>query len=186
MNRIFLVKLHLIGAALMFPVLLMFVITGALYTWGSEGKWHENKSTITLTKPYAEHSEGELISIAVQELLKQETPVPSGTPKLNEAGKKQVLNWGGARSAMSIKHAKDPMTANVSIRNASLQRWMVQLHKAKGSDAFKVYATIMAVCLLLLVVSGMIMGLQVKSLRKITLISSVAGLAAFAGLAITG
>ena len=62
----------------------------------------------------------------------------------------------------------------------------MQLHKAKGSVWFKIYATTLALVLFLLVASGVIMGLQVKSLRKLTIGSSAIGAAAFVGFVLAG
>ena len=78
-----------------------------------------------------------------------------------------------------MKPTDDPQVAEVTIKQASFHRWLVQLHKAKGSTVFKVYATILATVLFLLVASGLILGLQVKALRRLTLVSSVAGFGAF-------
>ena len=78
------------------------------------------------------------------------------------------------------------MAASVEIKGASLHRLFVQLHKAKGSTAFKLYATSLAIVLFLLVISGVIMGLQAKALRKLTLSTSALGLAAFAGFVMLG
>ena len=67
-----------------------------------------------------------------------------------------------------------------------MHRWLVQLHKAKGSTFFKVYATALAIVLFLLVLSGVIMGLQVKALRKLTITSSLVGVTGFVGFVLLG
>ena len=86
--------------------------------------------------------------------------------------------------------ARDPQSLQkaltVTVKQASFHRWLVQLHKAKGSTWFKVYATALAIVLFLLVASGLIMGLQVKSMRRLTAISSIAGLGAFVGFVALG
>lgn len=179
MNRLFLTKLHLVLAAFMFPAILMFLATGALYTWGEKGDWEESSHEVSLSEPYASQNQGALTSIAVQVLLDQGAAIPSGTESLSGEGAEQSLNWTGARSEASVKPTDDPQVAEVTIKQASFHRWLVQLHKAKGSTVFKVYATILATVLFLLVASGLILGLQVKALRRLTLVSSVAGFGAF-------
>ena len=62
----------------------------------------------------------------------------------------------------------------------------MQLHKAKGSVWFKIYASALALVLLILVASGVILGLQIKALRRMTIVSSAAGLAAFVGFVLAG
>ncbi|NVE93800.1 PepSY domain-containing protein [Altererythrobacter lutimaris] len=185
MNRAFLTKLHLILAAFMFPAVLMFLITGALYTWGEKGAWYEETATIALEQPLSEQSEGAITNLAVQELASRELPMPSGNLSVTE-GEGASLTWNGARAEIELAATDNPLVAEATIREASFHRWLVQLHKAKGSDYFKVYATLLASVLFLLVASGVIMGLQVKALRRITIASSVVGLFAFVGAVLLG
>lgn len=62
---------------------------------------------------------------------------------------------------------------------------MVLLHKAKAGLPFKAYATLLAVALFLLVVTGLVIGLQTPILRRATLWGGGAGLLVFAGLVLT-
>lgn len=179
MNRTFLTKLHLVLAAFMFPAIVMFLVTGALYTWGEKGDWSESSYEVALSEPFAGQSQGDLTSIAVQVLLENDIAIPSGKENLSGEGAEQSLGWTGARSEVSVKGTDDPLVAEVAVKEASFHRWLVQLHKAKGSTAFKAYATMLAAVLFLLVASGLILGLQVKALRRLTLVSSVAGFGAF-------
>ncbi len=186
MSRTLLTKLHLAFAAFMFPAVLMFLITGALYTWGNKGEWYESSYEVPLSQPFENQTQGDLTSLAVQVLLEQDVAIPSGTEALNGEGADQALAWTGARSEVSVKATDDPMVAEVAVKEASLHRWLVQLHKAKGSTYFKVYASMLAAVLFLLVASGIVMGLQVKALRKLTISSSVVGLVAFIGFVLLG
>ena len=51
MNRMTLIKIHLLLAAFMFPAALMFLVTGGLYTWGYKGSYVDESQTIVLTEP---------------------------------------------------------------------------------------------------------------------------------------
>jgi hypothetical protein len=73
----------------------------------------------------------------------------------------------------------------LKIKNTGWHRHFVQLHKAKGGIAFKVYATILAVGLLFLLISGFIMAWQLPRLRKITLTSTILGLIFFVAMFIS-
>lgn len=169
----------------MFPAVLMFLITGALYTWGDKGDWHEETVTVVLEQPLTA-DEGALKAIALSELAKRELPAPSGKASVSGEGADASLSWTGARSEASVKATDDPSVAEVTIKEASFHRWLVQLHKAKGSTVFKVYATLLAITLFLLVASGLVMGLQVKSMRRLTAISSMTGFVAFIGFVLMG
>jgi hypothetical protein len=185
-NRLILTKLHLIFAAFMFPAVLMFLATGALYTWGNKGEWRENTQLAQLAVPYADLDEAGLRDAAVTALTVYNLPEPSGSTSTKGDGESRTLEWTGARSEASVVAADDPMFAEVTVREATFHRWLVQLHKAKGSTAFKLYATLLAAVLFLLVASGVVMGLQAKPLRRLTIASSVAGTAAFAGFVLLG
>ena len=185
MSRAFLTKLHLVVAAFMFPAILMFLVTGALYTWGSKGEWLEHSARVSLSSPLSA-DEAALKAVARAELDKRGLPVPSGAATVSEAGDPVSLTWTGARSEASVTATEDPLVAEVTVREATLHRNLVQLHKAKGSDVFKVYATILAVVLFLLVASGLVLGLQVRALRRMTIASSLVGAAAFLGFVSLG
>lgn len=186
MNRALLTKLHLIFAALMFPAVLMFLVTGGLYTWGNKGEWHEEKAVITLAEPLAGLDEGAMKSVVLAQLQERDIATPSGKSSINGDGADTSFTWTGARSDVKLSTLDDPLQAEVTIKSASLHRWLVQLHKGKGSTVFKVYATFLAITLLLLVLSGIIMGLQVKALRRITIVSMGAGAAVFVGFVLAG
>lgn len=185
MSRTFLTKLHLIIAAFMFPAVLMFLVTGVLYTWGNKGEWVEETATVTLQAPLVA-DEAALKTIALAELDKRGLPAPSGSVTLSEAGEPVSLQWTGAKSEASVEATDDPLVAEVTVKEATLHRNLVQLHKAKGSDLFKLYASLLAFVLFLLVASGLVLGLQVKALRRITILSSVAGAVAFVGMVTLG
>lgn len=185
MSRTFLTKLHLIVAAFMFPAILMFLVTGVLYTWGNKGEWVEETASVTLQAPLVA-DEGALKAIALAELDKRALPAPSGSASVSEAGEPVSLQWTGARSEASVTATDDPLVAEVTVKEATIHRNLVQLHKAKGSDVFKVYASFLAFVLFLLVASGLVLGLQAKALRRITVLSSVAGAAAFIGFVSLG
>lgn len=186
MNRAFLTKLHLIAAAFMFPAVLMFLVTGALYTWGNKGEWYESKVEVSLDAPLSTLDEAGMKAIVGEQLATRDIALPSGSASISGEGEDTSFSWTGARSDVSLKPTEDASVAELTINEASTHRWLVQLHKAKGSTWFKAYATALAVVLFLLVLSGVIMGLQVKALRKLTINSSIVGVVAFVGFVLLG
>lgn len=185
MDRSLLTKLHLVFAAFMFPAVLMFLVTGALYTWGNKGAWHEETVSFGHPMPATELTEAQLTQTALAAIEDKGLPEPSGSLSIT-TGPDVSLSWTGARSEVSLVAGDQPNLTDVTVKQASFHRWLVQLHKAKGSTWFKVYATALAIVLFLLVASGLIMGLQVKSMRRLTAISSIAGLGAFVGFVALG
>lgn len=186
MNRALLTKLHLVTAALMFPAVVMFLVTGALYTWGNKGEWRESTWDVALEQPYAELDATGLEEAALRALTSEGVSRPSGSISVSGVGEEQSLSWTGARSEVSVRAGAEPNIAQVDVKEASTHRWLVQLHKAKGSVWFKLYATVLAVALFLLVLSGLVMGTQVKALRRLTFLSSLVGLALFVAAVLLG
>lgn len=185
MNRAVLTKLHLALAAFMFPAVLMFLGTGVLYTWGSKGAWQEETVTIALKQPLVP-SETALKQLVQAQLDARGWPIPSGKASVSGEGETLAFDWTGARSEVSLRAGPEPLVAEATLRQASTHRWLVQLHKAKGSTAFKLYATFLALVLFALVLSGLVMGWMARPMRRLTFASALAGLGAFVGFVLLG
>ena len=113
------------------------------------------------------------------ELNKREVSLPTGKAKIKKIGKSFQLEWTGSSKDVVLEPTSAPLIAQLKIKNTGWHRHFVQLHKSKGGVAFKVYATILAVGLLSLLVSGFIMAWQLPRLRQMTLISTILGLIFF-------
>ena len=94
-------------------------------------------------------------------------------------GSDYYLEWTGSSKDLLLKPTENELVAKLIIKNTSWYRHLVQLHKAKGGTAFKVYAVIFAIALGLLLLSGIIMALQVPKLKTATIVSSFIGFFSF-------
>jgi len=92
----------------------------------------------------------------------------------------KMLEWTGADLDVVLEPTGNPLVAKLTIKDTTWYRNFVQLHKAKGGVAFKVYAALLAVALFIILLSGFIMSLQVPKLKKQALVTSACGLLAFA------
>ena len=185
LNRLLLTKIHLWLAALLFPAILMFLVTGGLYTWGITGGTHDSASEVALAAPLDPEDEGAMKALAVAALDQAELEAPSGKSRVRKTGQSFAFEWTGSRHDVTVEPTTDPLVAKVTIKEASLHRMFVQLHKAKAGTPFKVYASILAVALFLLVATGLMIGLKTPMLRRATLVGSAAGLAIFSGLVLS-
>ncbi len=177
-SKIQLMKLHALLAAFMLPVACMFLITGALYTWGIKGHYSNESHNIILDKALTPNLE-ELVTLANAELQKLDIAVPSGNFKLKTAGQHFSLEWTGSKKDIILEPTDQPLIAKLTVKQTSWYRNLVQLHKAKGGVLFKLYAAGFAIALALLLISGFIMAWQTPKLRRLTLITSLLGLASF-------
>jgi hypothetical protein len=184
-NRTLFTKIHLILAALMFPAMLMFLVTGALYTWGETGDYVDTEHQITLTAPLT-NDEDSLTAIAASELARLDIAPPSGSASVRTLGDAYRFEWSGSNRDVHLVPTADPLVATLTVKETTLHRRLVQLHKAKGATAFKIYATILAISLFLLVLSGIVMGLATPALRRMTWWVSGLGSALFAGAVALG
>ena len=171
-------KLHVLIAVFILPVAIMFFVTGAFYTWGINGEYETTVQKINLK--IALHEDlNSLVNVVEKELNKQQVSLPTGKAKIKKIGQSFQLEWTGSSKDVVLEPTSDPLIAQLKIKNTGWHRHFVQLHKAKGGVAFKVYATILAVGLLFLLISGFIMAWQLPKLRKMTLISTMLGLIFF-------
>jgi hypothetical protein len=182
MSRLFLTKVHLWLAALLFPAMILFLVTGGLYTWGITGKTVDSKLDVALTAPLDPENEAALRDLARTQLALAGLEEPSGKARVRQSGGGFAFEWSGSRRDITIEPTADPLVAKVTVKEASLHRTMVQLHKGKGGVLFKIYATILAAALFLLIATGLIIGLKSPPFRRATIVGSGAGLVVFLGL----
>ncbi len=184
-TRIFLTKVHLVIAAFMFPAIAMFLMTGGLYTWGNTGKTVDTDYVLQLDAPIAK-DEDVLRALASRELVRLELGAPSGGERIRTVGDSWTYEWTGAQRDVAISPGATPNEVKLTVKEASLHRIFVQLHKAKGSTLFKAYATVLAISLFLLVATGLAVGLMAPAFRSLTIWTCGIGFAAFVGAVLLG
>lgn len=178
LNRVALVKVHMLLASFMFPVACMFLITGAFYTWGIKGSYHSEVHLISLEQPLAQ-DENDLESLVLQELKSLGIPVPSGGASIKKGGTSFKLEWTGSGRDVILEPTSDALSARLTVKETTWYRNLVQLHKAKGGELFKIYAAALAVALFVILFSGFLMAWQVPKYRKQALIFSAVGTLTF-------
>jgi len=177
-NRSTLMKTHALLAAFILPVAIMFFVTGALYTWGIKGAYDTTTHELHLKEPVQDELT-ELVTLAKNELKRQDVALPSGQAKIKRMGSSFMLEWTGSNTDVVLEPTLQPLVVKLQIKHTNWHRHFVQLHKAKGGTPFKVYAAAFATALLLLLVSGFIMAWQMPKLRKLTIVSASLGIVLF-------
>ena len=178
MDRMQLMKLHALLAAFIFPVALMFMTTGALYTWGVKGSYINEVHDIALVQPL-EANVTALTAVTQAELDKLAVGYPEGRPKLKQYGDYFFLEWTGSAKDVLLEPTEKALHAKLTVKNTSWYRNLVQLHKAKGGTAFKIYAVILALSITILLMSGFMMAWQIPKLKRLTIITALLGLTSF-------
>ena len=178
MNRATLTKLHLLLAAFLFPAALMFLITGGLYTWGFKGSYVTETVDISLTSPLTRDAAA-LTQLATAELQARDVALPTGGASIKSGGTSWKLEWTGSRRDVLLEPTTDPLVAKLSIKETTWYRNLVQLHKAKAGEVFKVYATLLAVGLFVILFSGFLLAWQSPAFRRLANVCAGTGLVMF-------
>jgi hypothetical protein len=165
-NRVVLLNVHMLLAAFMFPVALMFLVTGGLYTWDIKGGYSTEVYPIVVAAPIAETA---LVDVVTAELQRINVALPEGSPKLKKVGTSYMLEWTGSSRDVLFEPTANPLNYELSVKETSWYRTLVQLHKAKGGVLFKVYAAALAVALFIILGSGLWLALQIPRFRPLTL-----------------
>jgi hypothetical protein len=176
--RVTLTKIHMLLAAFMFPVAFMFLLTGALYTWGVKGSYDSQVYDLQLSQPLASDQQS-LLALTEAELQRQGITVPSGKAKLKTSGTSFQLEWTGSNRDVVLEPTADELLARLTVKDTSWYRHFVQLHKAKGAQLFKYYAAGLAIALFVILLSGFMMAWQVPKYRKLSGLCGIAGLFVF-------
>lgn len=172
---------HSLLAAFTLPAALMFMITGALYTWGEKGSYENEVHEIALAEPLSPELDA-LTAMASGKLEALGVSAPEGQPKVKQYGNHFLLEWTGSSKDVILEPTNDPSVAKLTVKDTTWYRTLVQLHKAKGGTIFKVYAAFFAVVLAFILLSGFIMAFQMPRLRGATIIATVLGIVTFAAV----
>jgi len=177
-NRATLIKVHLLLAAFIFPAALMFIVTGAFYTWEIKGSYNAEVHMLPLQTPLTDEKLI-LVDIVNRELEQRSIEQPSGKAKVKKNGTSFQLEWTGSKRDVVLEPTEDALLAKLTVKETTWYRNFVQLHKAKGGQLFKVYAAVMAVALFMILLSGFIMAWQIPKYRTMAITFSAAGIAVF-------
>ena len=177
-KRMTLVKIHMLLAAFILPIAIMFSVTGGLYTWGVKGGYNSENVDLPIEQPLKPNL-STLQTIVESQLEKRGLSVPTGNPKVKKIGTSFGFEWTGSNRDVSLAPTNNPKVAKLTIKKTSWYRQFVQLHKAKGGIPFKVLAALFAIGLLTLLVTGCWMAWLVPNYRKKMLRAMGVGIAAF-------
>jgi hypothetical protein len=184
-TRIRLIRLHAMLAACFLPVGVMFLVTGGLYTVGIKGSYREEKIAIAVPEPLVPDM-AMLTAVAQRELTARQLTLPTGSARIKTSSPYFELEWTGANRDVLVQSTDDPLQARLVLKETTPYRRFVQLHKAKGSWAFKSFAVVWAAGLLALFISGTALAWSRADMRFVTMAAGLLGLLAFVLLALVG
>jgi len=181
MHRL-LIRWHMLVAAFLFPAIILYLLTGALYSWGAKGDYVTTDYSVALSAPLSDDIAAMQL-VVVKALAERDIAPPTGSASVKPAGDSFQLDWSGSRRDVTLEPGESATSAKLIVKETGWHRFFVQLHKAKGGTPFKIYAVVLALGLFFLVTSGLIVAFRVPNMRRGAVVASVIGLAAFVGMA---
>lgn len=172
-----LILIHLLIASFVAPAFILVGVSGGLYLLGIKGSVETTQLNIAgdldFTSPKLETEIRDLLANQNVEhsfeYLKNRGSLVQTRPT-----SKTYLEFTNTDSGLEV-------TRNVP----SLQKSMIELHMGHGPSAFKTYQKFVAASLILVMLSGVWLGISNAGLRRKTLITTVAGTVLFFILALT-
>jgi hypothetical protein len=167
--------IHTALAAFFLPMGLMYAVTGGLYSLGITGSYETREYRLELDHSLPSELSG-LVALAEEELDARGLALPSGNARIRSGGTSYYFEWTGSRRDVELHPTSQPTQAVLKIKDTTPHRFFVQLHKAKGSDAFKLFAVAWMVGLVSLFLTGGVMAFFAKRYRPVAAVAGTLGL----------
>jgi len=171
------IKIHLYVAAFFLPMLLAMAASGGLYLLGVKGSVHSTPVSLSATKSLS--ADSGTLGDDVRELLTA-NGIYHDFEYIKVSGKKFVTRPTSTNYYELIIHENE---VQATLNQPDLIKSLVELHKGHGPLFFKDLQKLMALGLLIVLLSGFWLGTSSAGLRVPTLLTTVAGLVVFLGLA---
>ena len=174
MNRKLLVTIHMYLSAFFAPAVMLVAISGGLYLLGIKGE-------VATQSIYSNSS----ISVDVQSpSLKNDVTALLASAGVRQYSFEYVKVKGSTLNTLptSTDHYVIKLQGDgleIIKARPNLQSRMVELHKGHGPVMFKTFQKLFALGLLLIILSGLWLGLSAAKLRTSTLMTTAAGTAVF-------
>ena len=175
LNRLVLMKLHLMLAGFFIPLAMIFFIGGVLYTLDIKGEVDKTEIALILEEPF-EPNLAVLTEIAQRELIARGFLLPEAEPSLKKKKKGEyTLRWNELGYSVTLKGKLKKYEASLIVRKRSVLTQVMRIHRAEAGVAFKSLSVIFVLGLVLIFASGIYMALAIPKFRQPFFISLLAG-----------
>jgi len=170
LRRSQIIHVHMLLAALVLPILLMYFISGILYTFDIKGHIKKQKIDIVLVQPVRLQLDV-LAAITEKSLIQHHLPIPEGDMTLKKKKSSYLFRWGDLKYTVSVKTTKNPKVLKMTVRERNFLTQVMRIHRAEAGMVFKVIPSILLIGMLLVLLSGIYMALSIPKFRKPVLYS---------------
>lgn len=173
MPRKLLILIHMYVAAFLAPALILVGLSGGFYLSGYGGE--TTKISVSLPADTVLDFKAPELDANVRTLLKDHDPNYSFEKIESRGPRIQTYPKSRPYYEFEIKNGKLSATHH----KPNFQAVMMELHKGHGTNLFKIYQKFVALGLLLIVLSGISVGLGSKVYRRKTIATTASGLLVF-------
>ena len=176
-TRNLLVLAHLFLASFLAPMFILVAITGFNYLSGNKGETIETELTVPAGTVI--DADSDTVEDTIR-LVLTANDLPTDFEYL------KIRSGSITTRPTSTDHVEFTEKDGVwsaTLHEPSLQYRMMELHMGHGPQKFKIYQTIAAIALFLIILGGLIVGLLAPAYRNKTIGATAIGTAAFALLA---
>lgn len=156
-----LVYFHMLLASFFTPAILLFLITGSLYTFDVKGKVSKQKFELKLEKPF-EPNLAILTQTVSSFLQNKHLIIPDGNPILKKLKKGYKFYWSGLKYVVYFKAENANSIVHVSYKERSFLTQLMRIHRADAGIIFKTVSLLSVLGLVLVLVSGLYMAYTSK------------------------
>lgn len=171
--RSIIISIHLWLAAFAAPAFILVAVSGGFYLLGIKGSVESTQVSLPVGSKLDFASNN--LPVEVEKLLASANIEHDYDYLKQRSNLIQTRPTSKTYLEFSLKKGQLMVTRNVP----DFQKSMIELHKGHGPSLFKVYQKVVALSLLIVVLSGLWMGLSSPRLRRKTIISSGVGLGLF-------
>lgn len=177
-SRFKIVQLHMLLSSFVFPAVLLYIVSGALYTLDVKGSVAKQMFTVALEKPF--EPDLELLTRVIEKTLLDKALVsPDGDSYLKKSKDGYKFHWGDLRYSVTAVVKKDTSLVEFTYRERSVLTQVMRIHRAEAGTAFKFVSIMTVIGLLLVFMSGLYMAYTMPKFRNASLIATGLGVLIF-------
>ena len=178
MKRSVLVSIHLYLAAFFAPMVLMMAVTGGLKLFGYQGVIEA--SPVAVIENQTLNMKHDQMNNYVQDLL-QSAGIDTNFETIRVYAS-ELVTRPTSRNYYQLKQSDSGIA--ITLMQPDLNARLLELHKGHGPGLFKWLEKIFSIALILIMLSGLYLGLMSQALRQKTLLLGIAGSAVLVAAAL--
>ena len=157
MNRMQLIRIHMILAAFLLPVALLYFVSGLLYSLDVKGSVDKKEVTIHLPQPFVADLD-ETTKLVEQTLMQNQLPALSiSEPSLKKKKGVYTWYWSELKYAVHLEAKAGASKAKLTFRERSMLAQVMRIHRAEAGTLFMWVSILLVVGLVMIFATGMLM-----------------------------